>query len=340
MNKNLICEVDEGTRRMIEEIKSSVASGIEPSLTGNSKRIQELNYVADNILTSMQETKTGLLSKVRNILDGIEEIELEISSISTNLNKIDEIPDFSIMTAEIEKSIKSVENLDSALMNIKSDIREAQTGIEGKLSILDSSILKSKEKIGDQCVNISLSVKENRDLLNVISVSLEQAQSKIASFKEICETNNILFSQRIQESENNQIKRVTEIVSPPFEKIEFLLGEQRRLLSDLLQKALKTVESSKDDIAKQLQSSEANFSTLITSLKNMIETEREEREKYQLALDTKLNDIVGMLNSLNESVEDAKEKNEVHNVSITEKLHKILVMVTPFWKKKKSTYEK
>lgn len=272
MNKNLICEVDEGTRRMIEHIKDSVASGIEPSLTGNSKQIQDLSYIADNILTTIQETKTGLLSKVKNVLDGIKDIEMEVSSISTNLDKIEKIPDFSNLSIGIDKAIEGIGNLESNLSDTKSELHNTE----------------------------------------------------------------ISLSEKIQESENSQVKKVTEFVSPHFEKIQFLLEEQKSLLSVSLNKILETIDNSKDAITKRLLTTETALSSSIVSLKNMIEKEREEREKYQLAVDTKLNNIMEMLDSLNKSVNDGKERNEVHNVSITERLQEILVMVTPFWKKKKS----
>lgn len=331
MNKNIIVEIDEGTRQMINQIKDSVASGIDPSINKVEERVRkEMNNVSDE-LAAIRSKQASLEKNIKDISSTIEDLEGQLADLLDGVDKLENIPDFSPLTAGLDLSCQKIVQLELIISEMKSEFRNIH-------SVTDEKIISLDAFCNSQYKKLSGATSSGFDKLNTVSNELsdriEELEDQLKSVKDICEKNLRSLSTRIESSEKTFVKQSTEIVTLHADRVRKELGDQLKLLMDTLSKCTEAIKGIGCDLTKRIETAGENYNTSIMTLKKMMEIEIQERKESQTALETKLDRVMELISGLNQSVALIKDANDAQHSSVMERLQQILMTVTPFWKRK------
>ena len=335
MNKNIIVEIDEGTRQMINKIKDSVASGIDPSINRVEERVRkEMNNVSDE-LVAVSSKQASIEKNIKDISSTIEDLGNQLAGLLDGVDKLENIPDFSSLTIGLDLSCQKIAQLELTISDMKSECQNIHSATDEKITSLDTFCNSQYKKL----IGATSSGFDKLEIIaNELSDRIEEIEDQLKSVKDICEKNLHSLSTRIESSEKTLVKQSTEIVTLQADRVRKELGDHLKLLMDTLSKSTEAIEGVVRDLTKRIETAEENYNISIISLKKMIEMEIQERRESQTVLETKLDRILELISGLNQSVAVIKDTNNGQHSFIIEKLQQILMTVTPFWKRK--TYEK
>ncbi|MDE7419975.1 MAG: hypothetical protein K2N35_07180 [Muribaculaceae bacterium] len=331
MNKNIIVEIDEGTRQMINQIKDSVASGIDPSINRVEERVRkEMNNVSDE-LAAIRSKQVYIEKNIKDFSSTIEDLEEQLADLLEGVDKIENIPDFSSLTVGLDQTCQKIVQLELTISDMKSEFQNIHSATDEKIASLDTFCNSQYKKLSGV-------TSSGFDKLNIFSNELsdriEEIEDKLKSVKDICEKNLRSLSTRIESSEKTFVKQSTEIVTLHADRVRNELGDQLKLLMDTLSKSTEAIKGVEHNLNRRIETAEENYNISIMSLKKMIEMEIQERKESQTTLETKLDRVLELISGINQSVTVIKDTNDGQYSFIKEKLQQILMTVTPFWKRK------
>ena len=138
MNKNIIVEIDEGTRQMINQIKDSVASGIDPSINRVEERVRkEMNNVSDE-LAAVRSKQASIEKNIKDISGTIEDLGDQLADLLDGVDKLENIPDFSSLTVGLDLSCQKIAQLELTISDMKSEFRNIHSVTDEKITSLDT----------------------------------------------------------------------------------------------------------------------------------------------------------------------------------------------------------
>lgn len=385
MNKNIILEVDESTRQMVDHIKSSILTdfsekveSVKKSLSGDLSTLFETidnlerNKLSKRDLENLSDEFSDRFEDLIDDVNGLEKTLSNLSGLQDLLSKIHILSDFIDTIASLRGSLQNIGSLVSQIDRQQNGYhdqfenwsKQATDGLEvisqgilshnDKIASLTENITSQASIIQDSSKSVEVLIKSTKDAIsNIINGLSEVFSSRINSLSDlqseryenlihIFDKNNATASEQLSNSVD-EIKTALHNWGAEIERTQQVVRDTVvSEINDIGKTVSRNIESKStqgkrvlDEATDQLEKSINRVSDSLAIVQKDIDELYKNHESFRVTITDHFIQIDNKIGRLSEKMDELVSLSKSNQSSIMERLKQILILVTPFWKRKK-----